>query len=323
MRHLLLGLLACACLAATPPATEAVWIWEADTFHLLEDPAWTAEVAGFLEAQRVGTLYLYADGYEGRNPLQDAPDRYHALLADLHRRGFRVEALLGSAPLDSRAYVLPERSADARAMLQRVLDYNRASAAPGRFDGVHLDIEPYTLAAWNDRTREALAVRYLDRSAEWLAMARAADPSLRMGAAIPFWYDGFEVDWRGRRRPMNEHVQDLYDYVAIMDYRNRAAGPDGIVAHAQPELAYGDLSGHAVVVGLETGPAEPAKVTFHGLGATALGREMAAARARFTPHRSFAGFALHHLGTWMALAGWRAPAPRPSRPAGADPRSRP
>lgn len=314
MRRFLLGFLAWTWLAAAPPAPAAVWIWETEAFRLLEEHAWAAEVTASLRARGVGTLYLYADSSEDGGPLRDAPARYRALLASLHRQGFEVEALLGSASLHSHSYVLPERTAAARSMLQRVLDYNREAAPRERFDGVHLDIEPYALAAWNDHTRGTLAIRYLDRSAEWMAMSRAADPALRVGAAIPFWYDGLVVAWRGRRRPMNEHVQDLYDYVALMDYRNRAEGQDGIVAHALPELAYGDRIGRPVVIGLETGPAEPAKITFHGLGPAALGREMTEAQARFATHRSFAGFALHHLGTWMALVA--EPGVRPTEPAG-------
>jgi len=100
---------------------------------------------------------------------------------------------------------------------------------------------------------------------------------------------------------MNAHVQDLYDYVAIMDYRNHAEGSDGILAHAAEELAYADAHGKTVVIGLETGDAEPAKVTFHGLGPAVLDREMNRAERQFRTSPSFRGFALHHLRTWMRL----------------------
>ena len=44
----------------------------------------------------------------------------------------------------------------------------------------------------------------------------------------------------GAAAPLSERVQDLYDYVAIMDYRNFAEGSDSIISHAEDELAYGD-----------------------------------------------------------------------------------
>ena len=54
-------------------------------------------------------------------------------------------------------------------------------------------------------------------------MKAAAGSTIPVGPAIPFWFDGIEdVEWEGQRRPLSERVQDLYDYVAIMDYRNFA-----------------------------------------------------------------------------------------------------
>lgn len=288
-----------------PAAPKAIWVWETETLRLLDDRAFEARALGLLKAHGFRTLYLYANDYRGRNPVLNEREAYRALLGRLHAAGFRVEALLGSLPLKTWEYVLPERDRPARDMLQHVLDYNAAASATERFDGVHLDIEPYALDSWNEHTRERLSQLFLARSKEWVAMVRRAGGGpprgLTIGAAIPFWYDGFEVAWEGSRKPMNAHVQDLYDYVAVMDYRNRAEGPDGIIAHAREEIAYGAKVGRPVVLGLETGAAEPAKVTFRHLGPRALAREMAATRRAFDREPAFAGFAIHHLRAWLDL----------------------
>jgi hypothetical protein len=305
MKAALLGLLLWASLPAAAPAPQSVWIWEVDAARMLGEPAFAARVVDVLQTHRVGTLYLYAEGFEGGNPGRETAIRYRSLLSSLHSHGFRVEALLESAPRGTTSYVLPEFAAEARTILQGILEYDREAPPGARFDGIHLDIEPYTMEAWTEASRASLAAAFLDRSAEWVATIHASAPALRVGAAIPFWYDGLPVRWRGRLRPLSEHVQNLYDYVAVMDYRNRAGGPDGIVALAQAELAYGDRIGRPVVIGLETGDAKPDKITFHGLGARTLAREMATARKAFAVHPSFSGFALHHLSTWMTLLGSR------------------
>jgi hypothetical protein len=56
-------------------------------------------------------------------------------------------------------------------------------------------------------------------------------------------------------------VQDIYDYVALMDYRDHADGGDGLVSHAMDELRYGETIGRPVLLGIETMPNELKKVS--------------------------------------------------------------
>lgn len=291
-------ILACTLLPAAP---KAVWVWEAETLRLLDDRAYETHVVGLLRTHGFRTLFLYADDYRGRNPILNERAAYRGLLARLHAAGFRVEALLGSYPMKTWEYVLPERDQAARAMMQHILDYNTAASALERFDGVHLDIEPHALDSWSEETRASLSRMFLARSREWVAMARQAGKDFLVGAAIPFWYDGFTLAWEGASKPLNAHLQDLYDYVAVMDYRNRAEGPDGIIAHAREEIAYGAAQGKVVLLGLETGEAQPPKVTFRNRGAAALTREMTTTEQAFAKTRAFGGFAIHHLRTWLEL----------------------
>ena len=302
--RVLLLFLACTILPAAP---KAIWVWETETLRLLDDRAYETRVVGLLREHGFHTLFLYADDYRGRNPILNERTAYRGLLARLHAAGFRVEALLGSYPMKTWEYVLPERDLAARAMMQHILDYNAAAGTQERFDGVHLDIEPHALDSWSDETRVSLSRMFLARSREWVAMARQAGKGFLVGAAIPFWYDGFAVAWEGAAKPLNAHLQDLYDYVAVMDYRNRAEGPDGIIAHAREEIAYGSAHGKAVLLGLETGEAQPPKVTFRNHGAGALTREMATTELAFAKKRAFGGFAIHHLRTWLELIEASAP----------------
>ena len=297
--------LACTLLPAAP---KAIWVWEAETLRLLDDRAYEARVTGLLRTQGFRTLFLFADDYRNRNAILTKQAAYRGLIGRLHAAGFRVEALLGSYPMTTWECLLPEQDQTARAMMQHLLDYNAAAEIGERLDGVHLDIEPHALDSWNDDTRVALSRMFLARSRDWVAMARLAGKDFLMGAAIPFWYDGFTVVWGGVTKPLNAHLQDLYDYVAVMDYRNRAEGPDGIIAHAREEIAYGTAHGKVVLLGLETGEAQPPKVTFRNRGAAALTREMAATEKAFAREKGFRGFAIHHLGTWLELVEASAPA---------------
>ena len=135
-----------------------------------------------------------------------------------------------------------------------------------------------------------------------MRMKAAAGSSLLVGPAMPFWFDGIEdVEWNGQRRKLNEFVQDIYDYVAIMDYRNVAEGSDSIVSLALDELDYADRINKKVMIGIETLKTTPEKVTFFGKGGIYFEEQLALAESAMTQHQSFGGFVVHHLKSYRLL----------------------
>jgi hypothetical protein len=136
---------------------------------------------------------------------------------------------------------------------------------------------------------------------------RASGQPIAVGPAIPFWLDGITLDWRGARKPASEHVQDIFDYVALMDYRDHAAGGDGMIAHAAGEMAYAERTGKTVVAGVETSPNELAKVSFDHLSPADMERELGLVEQAFVSQRAFGGFALHHYASYRR---WLQRAPR-------------
>ena len=283
-------------LIAGPAGTteRAVWTWESESYAMVESRKEAEAAFAFLRSRRVDTIYLYADAFRGRNLIASQPQRYRAFIADAHARGFRVYALLGSAYLNTERYILPSQRREATAMLQRVLDYNAQAPRGSRFDGVNLDIEPHLLDEWNEASKRELLRQFIDVSAHWMAMKRESGQALAIGPAMPFWFDNIEVEWRGRSRPASEHLADIYDYVALMDYRDHADGRDGIIAHAAKEMEYAERLGKQVVIGLELTPNKLKKVTFNHRSEADLRRETAATEAAYGKSDAFGGFAFHH-----------------------------
>ena len=116
--------------------------------------------------------------------------------------------------------------------------------------------------------------------------------TLQIGPAIAFWLDGIRVQHAGVTKPASEHLQDIYDHVVLMDYRDRAHGPDGILSHAEDELAYGRRIGKPVWLGIETAPNEIRKLSFQhpradgaraGPGAPGAGQRVGVCRDRDSP----------------------------------------
>jgi hypothetical protein len=308
IRQLLLAaLLATAGAAAAAPAAEpagprAIWTWEGESYAMLESEGEAAQGIAFLKAKSVGTVYLYADAWRGRNLIVSQPERYRRLLRRMHGAGLKVYALLGSGYLHTERYVLPRHRMDAVAMLKRVLDYNAQAAPEERFDGINLDIEPHILAEWSTRKMELLA-GFVELSDALMRVKAQSGQTLPMGPAIPFWLDGIPLEWQGKRKPVTQHVQDIYDYVALMDYRDHAEGGDGLVSHAMDELAYGEAIGRPVLIGIETAPNEIRKVSFHHLGEAELERELAATSRSVGAMRAFGGYVIHHYAAYRRWLG--------------------
>ena len=105
-----------------------------------------------------------------------------------------------------------------------------------------------------------MAAGLVEVSLESAKRLRAA--GLRFGVALPFWLQVADeqtgeplgvVTWEKQRQSAAHHLIDRLDYVAIMSYRDRTTGPNGVVAIAGDLLAHAAAPGKArVYLGLET-----------------------------------------------------------------------
>jgi hypothetical protein len=271
----------------------AIWTWEAESYALVEDPLAARQAVDLARKKHITSFYLYADAFRDRNLILNQPEVYRQFIRQMHGAGLRVFALLGSGYLHTESYVLPERRDEALRMFQRVLDYNASSAPEERFDGVNLDIEPHILGDWEGNKLRLLG-QFLDLGQALMELRRASGQSIEVGPAIPFWFTGIQVKWHGVSASVTEHALALYDYAAVMDYRNHAEGADGIISHAVDTMEIAGRRGKKVVIGVEVGPGEVEKVSFQHLTERDLERELALTERAFGDRDVFAGFAIHH-----------------------------
>jgi hypothetical protein len=142
--------------------------------------------------------------------------------------------------------------------------------------------------------------QFLDLGRSLMDIRRRSGQTLQVGPAIPFWYDTKRLKWNRRTQYMHEHVLDIYDYVAVMDYRDRADGTDGLIAHVRSEMDAAAIRGKRVVIGVETAPNEIAKVTFADNTVAQFDQALAQTRSAYLGHPAFAGFAVHHFEVYVA-----------------------
>lgn len=301
----------------------AIWVWEPAAYAAVLDPAARATLGRTLDdtttfdSDPITTIYLGVGRYQGRDLTTD----HRAELADFIRwaraRGYHVQATVAGGTQPPALGALPAYQHLAVAEFDKVLNFNLAVGPGAAFDGINVDVEPYLLPQWKEPNTQ-LPQQYLDLLATLLARRDAAGQSILVGPAIPRWFDSSDccrtITWRGVTKPLSDHVQDLADYISIMDYRDTADGGAGIIAQALHELAYATSIGKplSVVLGVETkdlaGTGDPETVTFWEEGRTHLEAELDKVYAAFAGDPAFAGIALHHYDSLRALpSDWTNP----------------
>jgi len=244
------------------PVSRGMWVWS--SAEVLGRPASWPDLFEFSRRQGIAALWMQITtartGADASGPPRlavTAADAWRAFITAAHRRGLAVEALDGDPTYaDAAFHDVPLAIADA------VLAFNAASTPGARFDGLHFDNEPYLLPAWHDpAAREQLLHGYLALNDEIQRRVSRARP-MTFGVDMPFWWSGtgdgradadVTVTYEGVRQSAAAHTLRRVDAVTVMDYRNEASGPDGLVALASPFLSDAALARHARVrIGVET-----------------------------------------------------------------------
>lgn len=287
----------------------AMWIWEWATYNLvlnrgsrrlLETVANDTETFG---SRPITTLYFGVDRLGDVDMLRDTRAEVRDFLRWAHAHGFTVYATIAGGTQPPFLGGLEPYHARAVAEFEKVLNYNLASKPDERFDGVNVDIEPYIHPSFGT-SKPVLQLEWLQVLEKLIERRDAAGSGLVFGPAIPRWLDTStcctDIEWKGQTKPLSEHIQDLVDYISIMDYRDTADGSAGIIAQAQTELAYAEAIGkpHSVVIGVETldiaWSGDPEVITFREEGRTVAERELAKVYDAFGSSPAFGGIAMHH-----------------------------
>jgi hypothetical protein len=294
--------------ANASPLQKALWVW--NTAEILASKELQQDLLNFLQAQGFTRIFLQLP--EGKNSggipgeITLDPDKLRPFLTTLNRAGVTASALDGF-----KNYALPDWHDGVLRTVENVIRYNRESAPLGRFSGIHYDVEPYLLKGFAGPRRQAFLHGYLELLEK---IAQKTKPSqTHFGVDIPFWYDASDeltgkpipILFHGVPKPASEHVIDLVDEVAIMDYRTAAYGADGVIAMAQDELAYASKQGKTVFVGLETTELPDEElIDFNGVPLSDLNRKVPNSRfVVLVPGKDSATLHLVSPSHWLVLRG--------------------
>lgn len=262
-----------------------MWVWQPEQ---AKDPEKTAQLLEFAATHDVTHLYLESEAL-----LAQDPERLVAFIAEADAACVAVELLFGAA-----AWAQTENHAEPLALVEDALALVDGLAGP-RPVGLHFDIEPHGLPDWNVDPQK-YASEYLD-----LLEVMSADmigSELSLTVDIAFWYDTVMIERDGATRPLNELVQDRVDRVVLMDYRDHAEPPDGIIDNAAAEVDYAEQIGGLVRVAVEsTCGLEPEKITFCEEGSIAMYLALELTNTIYAASPAWDGVAVHDHAAWSVL----------------------
>jgi len=288
---------------------KALWVW--NTAEILTSTDRQRELLRFLQDQGFTRIFLQLpDGKtQGDAPgeIRLDPDRLRPFLTTLNRAGVAVSALDGY-----KNYALPEWHDGVLRTIENVIRYNRESEPSERFSGIHYDVEPYLIKGFAGPRRQAFLQGYLELLEK--VVQKTKPSKTHFGVDIPFWYDAADeqsgkpipITFRGLSKPASEHVIDLVDEVAIMDYRTAAYGADGVISMVQDELAYASNQGKTVFVGLETTELPDEElIEFSGIPSSDLSRKIPNTRFVLLVPGNIAAASVHLVSPshWLVLRG--------------------
>ena len=150
-----------------------LWVWK--TSSVLDSAQASKALRDFCASNGVDEVYLSFSSKQSKSDEQRLAD----CVAELHRAHLAAAALLSSTDADE-----PGKARDRfLAHVNEVVEFNRQHHPAERFDGIHLDIEPYQRA----ENKGAGNLAFLPNEIEVLRLVRSAAEGAKMGvdADIP------------------------------------------------------------------------------------------------------------------------------------------
>ncbi len=265
----------------------------------VSDPDQQDELLGFCQSEGINLLLLQVHYRSDSQPVViNHPQRYVELIGKAADLGIRVEALDGE-----KSMALSQNQEHTLAVLRAILDLNATMPKGKRFVGLHYDIEPYLLEDWADPARRTQIMSdLLDYYTKARELIRESDPDMTLACDIPFWFDTptsedglpLALEFAGQTKPIQQHIQDLCDYVGIMSYRTTAVGPNSITEIVENEVAYAQSIGKTVCPAVETAAYPPVpSISFHGQTAQQYSGQFDLAWNTLADRPGFGGMLIH------------------------------
>ena len=252
--------------------TKATWLWQTATIT-------DEKTVKFLLDKDVTTVYLQIDPALPN-------DRYAAFIDKMQKANIDVQALDGE----------PEwNTANFDTLWEWLSQYQQEYPA-SKFTALHLDVEPYLSALWEENEKKAI---YQYQELLQHAQQQVQDSGIKFEVDIPFWYDEVFYNNTLGKGNLAEWVISKVDGVSIMAYRNTVSALKSITKN---EMNYAKKYRTPIVIGVETMPfPNERQISFATKGEKTMNRMLNQIIKHYAKNRYFDGVAIHHVHSWEKL----------------------
>lgn len=258
---------------------KATWLWQTE---LISDGG--EQILNFAREEGINLIYLQINRKLPKELYETFIDRAHKAQVAVHA--------LGGDP----RWALREHREDMYGLANWVVDYNANVSSEGRFDGIHLDIEPYVLNRWTTEQGEIIS-SWKENIEVFQSIASGSD--LELGIDIPFWFDSIQM---ADGQYLNEWIIRSFDHITVLAYRNQADTDHGIIAQSKHELELADRLGKQVIIGVNTMEMPGEKhTTFYEVGKERMDQTLEYLTEALSSHPSFTGLAVHDVLHWQNM----------------------
>jgi hypothetical protein len=263
---------------STNKNTLTTWLW--DTSLIVKEQE---SVLDFLKKEKVAVLYLQIDKKLDK-------EYYKKFISSAKDLDISIYALDGRPE-----FIYPAKS-EYQLFFDWLKEYQSSVSTDEKFQGIHLDVEPYLLENWeNNITSTILAYQtFILNSTQ-----KSHSQNLNIGFDMPFWFDSIDYDNKYGKGNLAEFVIKNSDETTLMSYRNVSTE---IIEISQNEIEFADTYEKKVHIGIETLPSEEGDfITFYEENYNTMIKEIEEVNSFFSSSKFFNGIAIHEITGWMGL----------------------
>jgi hypothetical protein len=233
-------------LKADPPKGLGMWVWSNSSFSTQEA---RERLVQFCLKHRITHLDVHAKmSCDNNKPILQDAEAFKNLILLAGQHNISTAALRGNPKM-----FFSKNHEQTLCELRAIIAFSETLPRDTFFKGLKYDVEPYRTQEWKAKgtTREVVMYDYLTLLRKARSILNEEAPRLWLAADIPFWWDKdeFILEFEGKRKPFNEHVQDLTDFMVIMSYRRSA---QKILSCVEGERRYAQRINKVIFPSLET-----------------------------------------------------------------------
>ncbi|MNS05673.1 hypothetical protein D3C72_370790 [compost metagenome] len=274
---------------------KATWVKQTE---LIENGG--GKLIDYATSQGVNVIYLQINKSLPNNV-------YGQFIANASKRGIAVHALDGSPD-----WALEENKSKFTDLLNWVSAYNLQAAADQKLKGIHLRIEPYSLAQWSTDPG-AVTTSWRANLQSFITASASKLPGLELGIDLPYWLKGDKLP--GGDTTLQWFIKS-FNHVTILDYKNGVYDQNGIIESVRPQIQLANSLNKQIVVALNT-KEDPssADASFYGKDPQLVDDALWEVNDQFSSESSYAGSAINDVESWARLMKADIVTPAPVTPA--------